>query len=92
MDTIAIVFSWIGVCLTGITLIPQSYKVLRTKDTESISLYMLILFVISSIVWIIFAILTKQIPIIVVNSLVLVSAIFITYFKIYNIFKKNEKI
>lgn len=91
MDTVAIVFSWIGVCLTGVTLIPQSYKVWKTKDTKAISLYMMILFILASIVWIVFAILTKQIPIIVVNSLVLVSAIFIIYFKIYNIVKKDEK-
>lgn len=92
MDTAIIVLSWIGTCLTGITLIPQSYKVFKTKDTKSISLLMMVIIFVASLVWITYAILSYQIAILVTNSLVLVTAIFILYFKIYNIVKKHEKI
>lgn len=92
VDTTIIVLSWIGTCLTGITLIPQSYKVFKTKDTKAISLLMMLIIILASIIWIIYAILSYQIAIIVTNSMVLVSAIFILSFKIYNIIKKNEKI
>lgn len=91
MATAIIVLSWLGTCLTGFTLIPQSYKVFKTKDTKSISLYMMILFIVASLVWIAFAILDKQIPILVVNCLVLISSTFITCFKVFNIVKKHEK-
>jgi len=92
MATTIIVLSWIGTCLTGITLIPQSYKVFKTKDTKAISLLMMIIMSSSSIIWIIYAVLSSQIAIIVTNSLVLFSAIFILSFKIYNISKKKDKI
>ncbi len=36
------ILSWMGAVLTSIVLIPQSYKIIRTRDTKSLSLYMYI--------------------------------------------------
>lgn len=38
------ILSWIGAILTSIVLIPQSFKIIRTRDTKSLSLYICILF------------------------------------------------
>ncbi|WP_308149822.1 SemiSWEET family transporter [Spiroplasma sp. AdecLV25b] len=83
--------SWMGAVLTSIVLIPQSYKIIRTRDTQSLSLYMYIIFELSATVWITFAILSNQPAIIVTNSIVAVLASIILILKIINIIKKNEK-
>jgi len=44
------ILSWIGAILTSIVLIPQSFKIIRTRDTKSLSLYMYIIFVRSCLV------------------------------------------
>lgn len=91
METIINVLSWIGATLTSIVLIPQSYKIIRTRDTRSLSLYMYIIFILSAITWITFAILSKQPAIITTNSIVLFFATIILILKIINIIKKKEK-
>lgn len=85
------ILSWIGAVLTSIVLIPQSYKIIRTRDTKSLSLYMYIIFVLSAITWITFAILSNQPAIITTNIIVLFFALIILTLKITNIFKKKEK-
>lgn len=92
METAIIVLSWIGTSLTSITLIPQTYKVIKTKDTHSISLVMFLIFVASAIVWILYGSFTNQPAIIVTNSLVLVFSIFILNYKLFNIKNKKERI
>lgn len=92
METAIIVLSWIGTSLTSITLIPQTYKVIKTKDTHSISLVMFLIFVASAIVWILYGSFTNQPAIIVTNSLVLVFSIFILNYKLFNIKTKKERI
>ncbi|WP_400255015.1 SemiSWEET family sugar transporter [Spiroplasma endosymbiont of Cleonymus obscurus] len=85
------ILSWIGAILTSIVLIPQSFKIIRTRDTKSLSLYMYIIFVLSAITWIIFAILSNQPAIITTNTIVLFFASIILILKINNIFRKKEK-
>lgn len=92
MDTAVIVLSWIGTVLTSITWLPQCYKVIKTKDTHSISLIMMIITSTACIVWIFFAVFSSQWAILVTNCLVLLAVIMILIFKIYNIAKKGEKI
>lgn len=87
-----IVLSWIGTTLTSITLIPQGYKVIKTKDTQAISLIMFLIFIVSAIVWVLYGIFINQAAIIVTNSLVLIFSLLITSFKLYNIKTKGEKI
>lgn len=85
------ILSWIGAILTSVVLIPQSYKIIRTRDTKSLSLYMYIIFVLSAITWIVFAVLSNQPAIITTNSIVLFFALIILILKISNILKKKEK-
>ncbi|WP_342275681.1 SemiSWEET family sugar transporter [Spiroplasma endosymbiont of Nebria brevicollis] len=91
METTITILSWIGAVLTSIVLIPQSFKIIRTCDTQSLSLYMYIIFELSAVVWITFAALSNQPAIIVTNSIVAVFASMILILKIINIIKKHEK-
>ncbi|MBE4703874.1 SemiSWEET family sugar transporter [Spiroplasma platyhelix] len=92
MDIAIIVLSWVGTCLTGITWIPQCYRVFKTRETDSISLLMMIIIFLASIVWILFGAFSQQWAILVTNSLVLVAVTLILLFKIYNLIKKKEKV
>lgn len=91
MEIATTVLSWMGSVLTSIVLIPQSYKIIRTRDTQSLSLYMYIIFELSAVVWITFAALSNQPAIIVTNSIVAVLATMILFLKVINIVKKHEK-
>lgn len=90
MEIAVNILSWMGAVLTSIVLIPQSYKIIRTRDTKSLSLYMYIIFILSAITWITFAILANQPAIITTNIIVLFFALIILTLKITNIFKKGK--
>lgn len=90
MENAINILSWIGAILTSIVLIPQSYKIIRTRDTKSLSLYMYIIFVLSAITWITFAVLSNQPAIITTNTIVLFFALIILTLKITNILKKRK--
>lgn len=92
METTITILSWMGAVLTSIVLIPQSYKIIRTRDTQSLSLYMYIIFELSAAVLITFAILSNQPAIIVTNSIVAVLASIILNLKIINIIKKMKNL
>lgn len=91
MGTAITILPWMGAVLTSIVLIPQSYKIIKTRDTQALSLYMYIIFELSAGVWITFAILSNQPAIIATNSIVAVLAAMILILKIINIIKKHEK-
>lgn len=91
MGTAITILPWMGAVLTSIVLIPQSYKIIKTRDTQALSLYMYIIFELSAVVWITFAILSNQPAIIATNSIVAVLAAMILILKIINIIKKHEK-
>lgn len=92
MSTTIIILSWIGTVLTSINLMPQVYKVLKTKDTKSIALIWLLIGLTACIVWIAFAILSSQWAILVTNILVFTTTFIIFAFKLYNIRRRNERI
>jgi len=76
--------------LTTIALIPQVIKVIKTKDTKNLSLYMYIVFVVGISLWFVYGILIKNYAIIFANAITVVLGIIILSFKIYNI-TKGEK-
>lgn len=72
--------------LTTISFIPQVYKIWKTNDTQSISLFMFILFSIGVACWLIYGILKEDIAIIAANFITLVMSIYILVKKIINQF------
>ncbi|MDR1055931.1 MAG: SemiSWEET transporter [Prevotellaceae bacterium] len=69
---------------TSMSFLPQAYKVIKTRDTRSISLVMYIVYVIGVSLWLIYGILTADIPLIVANFVTLLLAAFILFIKIKN--------
>jgi len=68
--------------MTTSSFLPQAIKILRTGETESISLIMYILFVSGVTGWLCYGIMIESLPIICSNSVTLVSASTILFLKI----------
>jgi len=72
----------------GISLFPQVLKVLKTKSTKDISREMILILACSILLWLVYGILLKNIPIIIANSFGLIQALIILVYKIKNQMKK----
>ncbi|MFH1198108.1 MAG: SemiSWEET transporter [bacterium] len=62
--------------------IPQVYKVYKTKKTEDLSLGTFLLFCIGIVLWTVFGVLIKSLPVILANSITFVLAFYILVMKI----------
>jgi len=80
MDAIELLGMTAGT-LSSITFLPQVIKTWKSRSAKDISLWML-LFVTSSVVlWLIYGIFLKSVPIIYTNSAVLLMSLILLYFK-----------
>jgi len=60
-----------GIC-TGISLLPQLIKILREKKDQGLSLFYLIVLLAGLILWIVYGLIKKDIPIVATNILSLI--------------------
>ena len=81
MDVSTIIGS-IAAISTTISFIPQAVKVIVTRDTRSISLWMYLLFSTGVALWLIYGIMKKDPPIILANGVTLCFAVVISGFKL----------
>lgn len=72
-----------GTCTT-IAFIPQVVKVVKTKKTDGISLWMYIIYIIGILLWLLFGILTKINVIIITHIIAFSLATYILYYVIKN--------
>ena len=71
----------IAAVLTTASFLPQAILVLRTRNTEGISLTMYAMFTIGVALWLAYGLLTGAVPIIVANMITLVLATAILWVK-----------
>lgn len=76
--------------LTTSSFVPQAIKTIRTKDTRSISFFMYLLFSAGTLLWLLFGILSDNLPIIIANAITLVFAVIILSYKIIHLNRKNN--
>jgi MtN3 and saliva related transmembrane protein len=74
-------------CFTTLSFIPQVIKVIKTKDTESISLLMYSLFTCGVLLWLVYGFLIGSLSIIAANAVTLPLAIIILWYKVRGSFK-----
>ncbi|RYY90953.1 MAG: hypothetical protein EOO15_00660 [Chitinophagaceae bacterium] len=74
--------------ISAVTFLPQVIKTWRTKSAADISLLMFTFATISVILWLIYGIVKKSVPIIYTNSMVLIFSLIMLYFKLR--FGKNH--
>lgn len=68
--------------LTTIAFLPQVYKTWKTKDVSSLSLPMLVLFLIGIVLWLIYGVLKDSPSMIFANSITVLSTVLLLYFKL----------
>ncbi|TXG37530.1 hypothetical protein FUA22_09660 [Seonamhaeicola maritimus] len=81
MDYIEII-GLIAAVLTTSAFLPQVFKTWKTKDVESFSLPMFLIFFIGILFWLIYGILVKSIAMILANSVTIISSFLLLYFKV----------
>ncbi|MFL1010887.1 SemiSWEET family sugar transporter [Flavisericum labens] len=72
----------IAAVLTTSAFLPQVYKTWKTKDVESFSLPMFLVFFIGILFWFIYGVLVKSIAMILANSVTIISSFLLLYFKV----------
>jgi MtN3 and saliva related transmembrane protein len=74
---------YIGSFLTSVIYLPQVYQAWKTKSVDDLSVWMVILALISTIVWLIYGFgIDNGGPIIVANLVVLTLSLLLLYFKL----------
>jgi MtN3 and saliva related transmembrane protein len=68
--------------LTTTAFLPQVYKTWKTRDVSSLSLPMLLLFFVGIVAWLIYGFLKDSPSMILANSITVISAFLLIYFKI----------
>ena len=88
MNSIQIV-GFIAGIFTGISLLPQLFKIIREKETEDISLWMLLVLLAGLALWTIYGVLINDLPIIITNSFSIIINIIILFFRFR--YKKGDQ-
>ena len=72
---------YIGAFMTTAAFFPQTWQVIRTRDTRSISLAMYILFTLGICFWLVYCVMIESFPVTIANAITLVLSSIILYMK-----------
>jgi len=81
---------YVAATLTTISFIPQVVKVVQTKETQNISLWMYIIFTTGVFCWLIYGLIQSIFPVIFANVVTLILSSIILVYKIKSILKKTK--
>jgi len=81
MDWIKIA-GYLAALATTTSFLPQAFHTIKTKDTRGISLGMYVVYVFGIVMWLIYGIGIKDVPIISANSITLVLTVIILLYKL----------
>ncbi|HRP02209.1 MAG TPA: SemiSWEET transporter [Candidatus Kapabacteria bacterium] len=73
---------YLAAVFTTFSFVPQVIKVMKDKQTRSISLPMYIIFSVGVLLWLIYGLILNSLPIIIANLLTLILAIIILVYKL----------
>jgi len=78
-----------GFC-TAVAQFPQALKVIKTGNTESISLGMYLIMTLGIFFWFLYGVLIPNIPMILANGICLLPSVYILYITIRNLIKTKN--
>ncbi|AHI53817.1 hypothetical protein SSABA_v1c04080 [Spiroplasma sabaudiense Ar-1343] len=84
------IIGWLAFATSSLMLVPQVYKVIKTKKTESVSMVMFIFAVTNYTLWTVYGFLKNSPQIYIANILAFICSVIILGFVIYNIAKKKN--
>ncbi len=76
------IIGYIAAICTSLSFLPQALKVIKTKDTEALSLSMYSIFTFGVIMWLVYALLIWDMPMIFANTVTLTLALIIFLLKV----------
>ncbi|MBC3756942.1 SemiSWEET transporter [Hyunsoonleella sp. SJ7] len=76
------IVGFLAAFLTTAAFLPQVYKTWKTKDVSSLSLPMLLIFLVGIILWLIYGIFLNSPSMVFANAVTVISATLLIYFKI----------
>ncbi len=68
--------------LTTASFVPQAIRVVRTRDTQAISLGMYLLFTAGIMLWMLYGILLRSVPIMIANGITIPLVLVILFMKL----------
>jgi MtN3 and saliva related transmembrane protein len=80
--SITTIIGLVAAACTTFSFLPQAIKVIRTRHTKDLSLVMYLVFTIGILLWLIYGILLKDLPMILANVITIVLAFTILIMKI----------
>nr|WP_136252012.1 SemiSWEET transporter [Ningiella ruwaisensis] len=75
-------FGYIAAFCTTISFLPQAVKVIKTKDTQSLSLTMYSVFMLGILMWLVYGLLLMNWPMILANAFTITFAGIILFLKV----------
>ena len=76
------VIGLVAAFITTASFLPQVFKTYKTKDTSGLSLTMYTTFFIGIVLWLIYGIHLKSLPMILANSITAISSLFLVVMKL----------
>jgi MtN3 and saliva related transmembrane protein len=80
----------IAAFLTTFSFLPQALTIIKTKDTQGISLPMYLMFFAGVILWLYYGLIENQMPLIIGNCITLVLSGIILFYKVSNTLKNRN--
>ncbi|AOG60317.1 hypothetical protein SHELI_v1c03620 [Spiroplasma helicoides] len=91
LDIIGNVIGWLGFTTSLTMLLPQVIKVMRTRDTKSLSLIMFILTFLNAVLWFAYGLLIAQMQLYIANACALVASLIIIGYILANHIKAKKQ-
>ncbi|ASP28466.1 hypothetical protein SCORR_v1c06940 [Spiroplasma corruscae] len=86
------IIGWFGFTTSFTMLLPQVVKVIKTRNTKSLSLIMFLLTFLNALLWFVYGLLTNSMQLYIANSCAMLASLIIIIYIILNILKaKNRK-
>jgi MtN3 and saliva related transmembrane protein len=76
------ILGYLAAFLTTAAFFPQTYKTIKTRDTQAISLAMYVLFTLGIALWLAYGLLIESLPLIFANAITFVMALTILIMKL----------
>jgi len=80
-ETIIEILGYLALFCTSISLIPQVIELYRTRSVKGISTYMYVIYALGMLLWLIYTVYIKALPLIIGNIVSLILAIIILTMK-----------
>lgn len=90
MSVDIVLIGYLAGFFTAIAQFPQAYKIIKTRNTESISLGMYLIMTFGILLWFLYGVLLRNLPMMLANGICLIPSFYIVYITILNSKRNNN--